>query len=276
MIRQIAFQERMDLSRASGQLSGHESGTCADKAGPLCRICVLESDSRDIEENLAVEEELVQQAEQDVLCLLFWRNEDCVVIGRHQDPEAECHLDAAKKLGIRIARRRTGGGAVFQDMGNLNVSFIAPADSLDEQICEEILLRALVKCGVQARKTGRNDLVLDDPDPYRTEAETAEKTIREGGSGAAAPWGEGGKFSGSASWQTPEGNFLFHATLMFDVDLDRMKAVLNAAPDKLARHGIASVRSRVNNLRELYPDLEMKTVMQAIIAESVSILSDVK
>ena len=273
-IRQIAFQEKRDLSRGSGKLCGHESGTYADKAGSLCRICVLQSNSRDIEENLAAEEELVQQAEQGVLCLLFWRNEDCVVIGRHQNPEAECHLDALKKMGVRIARRRTGGGAVFQDMGNLNVSFIAPADSLDEQICEGILLRALEKCGVQARKTGRNDLVIDDVYTNRTEIAGMVKT--DGQSGTAVPFEEGGKFSGSASWQTPGGNLLFHATLMFDVDLDKMKAALNASPGKLARHGIASVRARVSNLKEHYPDLKMKTVIQAIITESAAILSDVK
>ena len=208
------------------------------------------SDRSNIEENLALEEALVQQAEQGVLCLFFWRNEDCVVIGRNQDPEAECRMDAAENLGIRIARRSTGGGAVFQDMGNLNVSFIAPADSLNELICEGILLKALEKCGVKARKTGRNDLVIDDTEPE-------------------VP-GEGGKFSGSASWMTPEGNFLFHATIMFTVDLERMTAVLNASPDKLARHRIASVRSRVTNLSDHYPDLRMETLMRAIISETAA------
>ncbi len=215
-----------------------------------CRYKVLISDRSNIEENLALEEALVQQAEQGVLCLFFWRNEDCVVIGRNQDPEAECRMDAAENLGIRIARRSTGGGAVFQDMGNLNVSFIAPADSLNELICEGILLKALEKCGVKARKTGRNDLVIDDTEPE-------------------VP-GEGGKFSGSASWMTPEGNFLFHATIMFTVDLERMTAVLNASPDKLARHRIASVRSRVTNLSDHYPDLRMETLMRAIISETAA------
>ena len=215
-----------------------------------CRYKVLISDRSNIEENLALEEALVQQAEQGVLCLFFWRNEDCVVIGRNQDPEAECRMDAAENLGIRIARRSTGGGAVFQDMGNLNVSFIAPADSLNELICEGILLKALEKCGVKARKTGRNDLVIDDTEPE-------------------VP-GEGGKFSGSASWMTPEGNFLFHATIMFTVDLERLTAVLNASPDKLARHRIASVRSRVTNLSDHYPDLRMETLMRAIISETAA------
>lgn len=215
-----------------------------------CRYKVLISDRSNIEENLALEEALVQQAEQGVLCLFFWRNEDCVVIGRNQDPEAECRMDAAENLGIRIARRSTGGGAVFQDMGNLNVSFIAPADSLNELICEGILLKALEKCGVKARKTGRNDLVIDDTEPE-------------------VP-GEGGKFSGSASWMTPEGNFLFHATIMFTVDLERMTAVLNVSPDKLARHRIASVRSRVTNLSDHYPDLRMETLMRAIISETAA------
>ena len=295
-LRQIGFQEKMGLFRNPGQVCGHENGIYEDVTGRFYGVRVLRSDSRDIDENLSIEEELVQQAEQGVLCLLFWRNENCVVIGRHQDPEAECRLDIAEKLGIRIAKRRTGGGAVFQDMGNLNVSFIAPANSLDEEICENILLKALAKCGVDARKTGRNDLVLNDAGPVDADTEITElinkkEAVRVGQEagpedadteitelinkkedvGAGQEAGQGGKFSGSASRETPEGIFLFHATLMFNVDLDWMTAVLNASPGKLARHGIASVRSRVTNLCEHYPDLKMEAVMQAIISESAAI-----
>lgn len=260
----------------------------AREAGRLRRIKILESESTDILENLASEEELVRQAEADLLCIFFWRNADCVVIGRHQDPEAECHMDMVKKLGIPIARRRTGGGAVFQDPGNLNVSFIAPADSLDEALCEHILLQALEKCGVKARKTGRNDLVLDDAgtetvteETGSTEKSDADSRVPEepahNASGSSSEFtGEGGKFSGSASWETPEGNFLFHATLMFDVNLDRMKAVLNASPQKLARHRIASVRSRVANLCQRYPDLKMETLKREIIAAGRFIWMDAK
>ena len=151
-VRQICFREKTGLFGYSEQISEYGNSSCEDRAGRFCGIRVLQSDSRDAEENLSIEEELTEQAERGVLCLLFWRNEDCVVIGRHQDAEAECRLDAAEKMGIRIVRRRTGGGAVFQDPGNLNVSFIAYADSLDEAICQEILLKALVKCGVDACK----------------------------------------------------------------------------------------------------------------------------
>ena len=270
-LRQIGFQEKRGLFRNPGQVCGHENGIYEDVTGRFYGVRVLRSDSRDIDENLSIEEELVQQAEQGVLCLLFWRNENCVVIGRHQDPEAECRLDIAEKLGIRIAKRRTGGGAVFQDIGNLNVSFIAPADSLDEEICENILLKALAKCGVDARKTGRNDLVLNDAGPVDSDTEITELINKKEDVGAGQEAGQGGKFSGSASRETPEGIFLFHATLMFNVDLDWMTAVLNASPGKLARHGIASVRSRVTNLCEHYPDLKMEAVMQAIISESAAI-----
>ena len=270
-LRQIGFQEKRGLFRNPGQVCGHENGIYEDVTGRFYGVRVLRSDSRDIDENLSIEEELVQQAEQGVLCLLFWRNENCVVIGRHQDPEAECRLDIAEKLGIRIAKRRTGGGAVFQDMGNLNVSFIAPANSLDEEICENILLKALAKCGVDARKTGRNDLVLNDAGPVDADTEITELINKKEDVGAGQEAGQGGKFSGSASRETPEGIFLFHATLMFNVDLDWMTAVLNASPGKLARHGIASVRSRVTNLCEHYPDLKMEAVMQAIISESAAI-----
>ncbi|MBQ6634756.1 MAG: lipoate--protein ligase family protein [Lachnospiraceae bacterium] len=275
-VRQICFREKTGFWGNSEQICGCGNRAYEDKAGRFYGIRVLQSDSRDAEENLSVEEELTEQAERGVLCLLFWQNEDCVVIGRHQDPEAECCLDAAESMGIRIVRRRTGGGAVFQDPGNLNVSFIAYADSLDEAICEEILLKALEKCGVDACKTGRNDLVLKDAGPEISGMKTVESVKEEEDFRREESSGEGGKFSGSASRETPEGIFLFHATLMFDVDLDRMTAVLNASPAKLARHRIASVRSRVTNLCDRYPDLKMETVKGAIISEGAEMLTDAK
>ena len=138
------------------------------------------------------------------------------MIGRHQDAEAECHLDAAEKMGIRIVRRRTGGGAVFQDPGNLNVSFIAYADSLDEAICQEILLKALVKCGVDACKTGRNDLVLKDAGPEISGKKSSESVKEEGNFRTEEPRRRRKIFS-SASGNSGR-VLLFHATLMFDVD----------------------------------------------------------
>ena len=200
--------------------------------------------------NMSFDEYCLEQYPSDDSFFYLWRNAPSVIIGLNQNAYSEVNLGYLQAHDIRLARRVTGGGAVYQDTGNLNVSFIAPADSLNELICEGILLKALEKCGVKARKTGRNDLVIDDTEPE-------------------VP-GEGGKFSGSASWMTPEGNFLFHATIMFTVDLERMTAVLNASPDKLARHRIASVRSRVTNLSDHYPDLRMETLMRAIISETAA------
>lgn len=284
---------QQELSGTDGLPAGQNAGGRGPVPGQeppsrkgrgIRKITALESGKTDIFENLAIEEKLTEQAERDTLCLFFWRNADCVVIGRHQDPEAECHMETVRRLGIPVARRRTGGGAVFQDLGNLNVSFIAPADLLEETMCAQILVRALAACGVQARRTGRNDLVLDLPSDTLSGKETGGEADGDGAPGGGInrenkpedgrcrqkKKGDGGKFSGSASRQTPEDIFLFHATLMCDVDLERMETVLNPPPQKLARHRIASVRSRVANLCDYYPELTMDRVKEEILHAAIA------
>ena len=72
-VRQICFREKTGLFGYSEQISEYGNSSCEDRAGRFCGIRVLQSDSRDAEENLSIEEELTGQAERGVLCLLFWR-----------------------------------------------------------------------------------------------------------------------------------------------------------------------------------------------------------
>ena len=202
------------------------------------RIRLHDAASRDVAENLALESELLASAKPGELIFYLWQNDPTVVIGRHQIEEVECDLEYMKEAGIALVRRRTGGGAVYQDAGNLNYSFLCRLADYDEPAFVRAVLRALSRCGVEAVKSDRNDLLLADG---------------------------GQKISGTASLVS--GDFcIFHGTLLLDVDLAVMERVLRVEPKKLARHGVASVRSRVRNMKDVVPDLTMETLREQLVS----------
>ncbi|MBO5754545.1 MAG: lipoate--protein ligase family protein, partial [Clostridia bacterium] len=109
--------------------------------------------------NLAVEEYLLRHTDDDIFML--WQNEKTVVIGKNQNAYAEVNLDYAEKNGIRVARRLSGGGAVYHDMGNVNYTFITScerATALDYAYFTRPILAALASLGVKGTLSGRNDL----------------------------------------------------------------------------------------------------------------------
>ena len=170
--------------------------------------------------NLAVEEHLFRNEQEDV-CML-WQNEPTVVIGKNQNAFAEVDPDALRKDGVHLARRITGGGAVYHDLGNVNFSFVSvnSADTgLDFARFTAPILAALRSLGVHAELSGRNDLLLD-----------------------------GQKFSGNAQYSA-NGRTLHHGTLLFDTDLTALSRYLRPDEEKLKSKGIRSVRSRVTNLK---------------------------
>ncbi len=159
-------------------------------------------------------------AEEGVMTLFLWQNAHTVVIGRNQNPWRECSVEAIKRDGIFLARRMSGGGAVYHDMGNLNFTFIARDGLFDISRQTEVILRACRKLGIDAEKTGRNDLTVD-----------------------------GRKFSGHAYYSSHSYNY-HHGTIMIDVKSDDLTKYLNVPESKLRSKGVESVRSRVTNLRE--------------------------
>ena len=75
--------------------------------------------------NLAVESQLLDTYKENTVTLFLWRNRQTVVIGVNQNPFSECDVDTLLKEGGHLTRRRTGGGAVYHDLGNLNFSIVA-------------------------------------------------------------------------------------------------------------------------------------------------------
>ena len=198
------------------------------------RLYTLQGRGTDPYENLAVEEVLLSRAREDSCILYLWQNSHTVVIGRNQNPWTECRTTLLSQEGGRLARRLSGGGAVYHDLGNLNYTFLMPKADFDIPRQLSVLLLALERLGVPAERSGRNDLLC-----------------------------RGRKFSGNAFYRASDAAY-HHGTLMVDVDLDRVSRYLSPSKAKLASKGVASVRSRVINLKEACPTLTLSCLSSAL------------
>lgn len=204
----------------------------------MSSLRLLISDSYDPWFNLAVEECIFRQMPATQRVLFLWRNADTVVIGRAQNPWKECNTRKMEEDNVKLARRSSGGGAVFHDLGNTCFTFMAGKPEYDKAISTAIVVNALNSLGIKATASGRNDLVV----------ETAE--------------GER-KVSGSAYRETMDRGF-HHGTLLLDADLTRLANYLNPDIKKLQVKGITSVRGRVTNLKELLPNITHQQICDAV------------
>ena len=185
--------------------------------------------------NLAREEALLLACgAQSGAALFLWQNAAAVIIGRHQNAWRECRCGLLAREGVVLARRTTGGGAVFHDLGNLNFSFILPRAEYDLDRQLGVVCAAVRSFGIACEFSGRNDLLA-----------------------------QGRKFSGNAFRFTREGA-LHHGTLLVCADAERMGRYLRPSPEKLAARGVASVPSRVVNLSELSAAVTVEALAQAM------------
>ena len=205
----------------------------------MTALRLLVSDSHDPLFNLAVEECIFRQMDPNQRVLFLWRNANTVVIGRAQNPWKECNTRRMEEDCVTLARRSSGGGAVFHDLGNSCFTFMAGKPGYDKSVSTAIVLDALSRLGIAAFASGRNDLLVATADGDR-------------------------KVSGSAYRETQDRGF-HHGTLLLDADLGRLANYLNPDPKKLAAKGITSVRSRVANLCELLPGIDHQQVNDALI-----------
>jgi lipoate-protein ligase A len=128
----------------------------------MSKIRILVSKSTNPWFNLAVEEVIFRNMDPKHRVLFVWRNSETVVIGRAQNPWRECNTAKMEKDQIKLARRQTGGGAVFHDLGNSNFTFMAGKPEYDKTVSTQIVINALNSLGIQALTNGRNDLVVED------------------------------------------------------------------------------------------------------------------
>jgi len=130
-------------------------------------IRILLSDSFDPYFNLAVEDAIFRNMSTEKRILFLWRNKDTVVIGKGQNPWRECNTAQMEKDGVKLARRKSGGGAVFHDKGNTNFTLMGGKPEFDKAISTQIVLDALQSIGINGKSTGRNDLVVETDDGDR-------------------------------------------------------------------------------------------------------------
>lgn len=184
---------------------------------------ILVTDGVDPHINLAVEDALLGSVKPGQATLFLWQNRHTVVIGAGQNAWRECDTARLEREGGTLARRSSGGGAVYHDLGNLNFSFLVPRADYDVARQLKVVLAAVRSLGIDACATGRNDLTV-----------------------------EGRKFSGNAFRLLKEGA-LHHGTLLVGADMEMVGRYLNVDPLKLKAKGVQSVRSRVVNLNQFRP-----------------------
>jgi lipoyltransferase/lipoate-protein ligase len=199
---------------------------------------------------LAMEDFVAKSIEGEAF--FVWRVAPTVIIGRNQDLEAEVNMEFCRKHDVRVVRRKSGGGCVYSDMGNVMVSYISRRGDVSEIF--ERYLDAMADClgsvGVEAIKSGRNDILV-----------------------------QGRKVSGNAFHQLPDRSIV-HGTLLYDTDFDALEESIRPPVEKLERHGVASVRQRVENLRTFLdpaaiPSVEaLEDVVVAYFCDEEVILSD--
>ncbi|GAX08164.1 lipoate-protein ligase A [Secundilactobacillus silagincola] len=191
--------------------------------------------AHDIGRNLATEQYLMNNKDFGEPLVLFYYEKPCIIVGRNQNTLEEINQKYVEEHNITVTRRLSGGGAVYQDLGNLCFSFVL--DSNSEQFGDfksfvQPIVDALHDMGATSVEvSGRNDILVD-----------------------------GKKFSGNAMY-TKNGKTFSHGTLMLDVDQNVIADALNVPEDKIASKGIKSVRSRVTNLKPyLAPEYQNITV----------------
>ena len=194
--------------------------------------------------NIAVENHLLATQEPGTVTLYLWRNRRTVVIGQNQNPFSEVNLDALLADGGYLMRRRTGGGAVYHDDGNLNFSFIASHDLYDKARQFGVLQGAVQRFGLRTEVSGRNDVLVACPE------DDGSTSMR--------------KFSGNA-FAKAQANSLHHGTILIRSNMDDLARYLRPKPHKLLKHGVGSVQSRVANLGSLCADITAASIVQPLL-----------
>ena len=191
-------------------------------------ITYIESTQTNPYLNLAIEEYLLQSCREDECILYLWQNKQTVVIGYNQNAWKECLVSKLEGDGGHLARRLSGGGAVYHDDGNLNFTFLVRKEnySVDKQL--QVIIQAAKMLGIHAEKSGRNDILAD-----------------------------GKKFSGNAFYET-KGHCYHHGTIMINVNLQELSKYLTVSKEKLQSKGVNSVKSRVANLSELQENVTIE------------------
>lgn len=155
-------------------------------------------------------------------CFFLWQVEPSVIFGRNQDVSSEVNIAFCREHGIRMYRRKSGGGCVYADMGNVMFSYITRDENVSLTFHRFINMLVLVlrKLGVEATASSRNDVLVD-----------------------------GRKVSGTAYYHLP-GASIVHGTMLYDTTMEYMVAAITPTQEKLQKNGVQSVRQRIGLLKD--------------------------
>lgn len=197
---------------------------------------VLRSRSRDVFENLAAEEALLEDTALEVPCVFIYRNDSAVVLGKNQNPWKECAVSRLEAMGVALARRVTGGGTVFHDAGNLNIACILSRNLYRRDEVLSAWAAGLSRLGIRAGIEGTTSLAVG-----------------------------GRKVSGNAFCYRRD-RVLHHGTLLWDSDLELLRDALVPELPGISTRAVASLPMPVVNLSTLLPGRTLDDVEASVLA----------
>lgn len=188
-------------------------------------------------EYLQKEQDLVREVKEPTL--FTWIVSPTVIYGRHQSAEVEVNEAYCAEHGIAVVQRKSGGGCVYADEGNLMVSLVSPSTHSQEVFDAFLVMLsgALRAMGYEAVTTAHNDVLVADR-----------------------------KVAGTACYTTPTGTVV-HACMLYDVNMEALQQAITPTAAKLAKHAVASVRQRVRNLRDIQDIGTMDVFRQQLEAQ---------
>uniref|UniRef100_A0A915DEU9 BPL/LPL catalytic domain-containing protein n=1 Tax=Ditylenchus dipsaci TaxID=166011 RepID=A0A915DEU9_9BILA len=211
------------------------------KALPLATIYL--SKSTCIYENLAIEESIFRNHDlkKNGEAMLLWSNTPTVVIGRHQNPWLEANVKYCMENSIKIARRHSGGGAVYHDLGNLNISLL----TTQYRHCRPRNLQLIAECLNQ--RFGVSCVVPNKRDDLLWES-------------------DGSKFSGTAA-RVAHGRAYHHLTILVDACLDVLQSSLSSVfKGKIQTNATRSTPAKsIAFLAEKVPSISVPKVQESVV-----------
>jgi lipoate-protein ligase A len=187
---------------------------------PFPMLCIHHH-STDPYFNIATDEFIFKNMQED--CFMLWRNDNAIIVGKHQNTLAEINVDYVKEKGIKVVRRLSGGGAVYHDLGNLNFTFTRTGENtevVDFERYTKPIVEVLNNMGIPAKFEGRNDLTI-----------------------------EGRKFSGNAE-HVFKNKVLHHGTILYSSEMKDVSGALKINPLKYKDRAVKSIPKRVTNVSD--------------------------
>lgn len=190
-------------------------------------------------EYLQIEQDLVREVKEPTF--FTWIVPPTVIYGRHQSAEVEVNEAYCAEHGIAVVQRKSGGGCVYADEGNLMISFVTPSTHSEQVFAAfmQMISGALQRLGYDAVTTAHNDVMVGEH-----------------------------KVSGTACYTTPTGTVV-HACMLYKVNLEALEKAITPSAAKLAKHAVASVRQRVRNLGDIHDLGDIQTFRQTLENELI-------